>query len=237
MMNCQKTEQLIPLFVEADLDAAEMQQVTEHLATCDACRALAAEFSASQSSLHALALPEFDEAIFAPLRIAVQREIAHPTNVSWLALRWPWKLVWATAAACLALGGFAFYRQLLSVPETKQVAVRADRQDSLSAPANAARAIGTVPRAVASQRPTRKPSPQPSPLATARSTVPPPATDEPVTASPAPILAVTASSEAATPAAEPEMLRMEIHTADPNIKIIWLTPKEPTRTSSAADTK
>ncbi len=237
MMNCQKTEQLIPLFVEADLDAVAMQQVTTHLEACDSCRHLAAEFQASQASLRALALPRFDEAVFAPMRTAVQHEIAHPTNMSWLALRWPRKLVWATAAACLALGGFAFYRQLLSVPETKQVAVREDRQDSAPSSAHASRAIETVPRAVASQRPTRKPSPHPTALITARGTVPAPSTAEPVTATPSPALAVTASSGAATPAAEPEMLRMEIHTADPNIKIIWLTPKEPTRTSSAADTK
>jgi hypothetical protein len=41
--------------------------------------------------------------------------------------------------------------------------------------------------------------------------------------------------EDATFAPEPEMLRMEFQTADPNIKIIWLTPKEPTRTNPAAD--
>ncbi len=31
---------------------------------------------------------------------------------------------------------------------------------------------------------------------------------------------------------EPEMLRMEIQTADPNIKIIWLMPQEPTNTQA-----
>jgi hypothetical protein len=37
--------------------------------------------------------------------------------------------------------------------------------------------------------------------------------------------------------AEPEILRMEFQTADPNIRIIWLTPKEPARTNPATDTK
>lgn len=225
MMNCQKTKKLIPLFVEADLDAAAMQQVTEHLEACNSCRYIVAEFKASQSSLHALALPGFDEAVFAPMRVAVQREIARPTNVRWLALRWPWKLAWATAAACLVLGVFAFYRQAPSVHEAKQVAVREDRQDSVPSSANASRASGTVPRAVASQRPTRKPSSHLTALATARSTVSAASMAEPVIAAPAPDLAVTASTEAESPAAEPEMLRMEFQTADPNIRIIWLTPK------------
>ena len=36
-MNCKKITQLIPLFVEADLEAAEMQCVTAHLESCDLC--------------------------------------------------------------------------------------------------------------------------------------------------------------------------------------------------------
>ncbi len=226
MMNCQNAEQLIPLFVEADLDTAEMQQVTQHVATCNSCHEIVAEFQVSQSSLHALALPEFDEAGLRAMRTAVQDEIARPTIADWIALRWNWKLVWAAAAACLVLGAFVFSRQSPPVHETKQVAVREDHQDSGPSSTNASRASGTLLRAVARQRPAPL---YPTTRATALGTVPAPPTAESVTTSPSPALAVTASSEAATPAPEPEMLRMEIHTADPNIKIIWLTPKEPTR--------
>ena len=237
-MNCQKAEQLIPLFVEADLDAAEMQQVTNHLETCTACSEIVAVFQGSQASLHALAAPDFDEAVLAAMRNAVQREIARPTNADWPAARWSWKLGWAIAAACLLLGGVVLYWQVSPTPENKPVVAQENHQVPMPAvQAKRSATIGTVPRAVARQRPTRKP--QPSSLATARGTVPlaAPLIAEPVTASPAPALALTASPEIATPAPEPEMLRMEFHTADPNIKIIWLTPKEPTRAIPAPFTE
>ncbi len=229
MMNCQNAEQLIPLFVEADLDAAEMQQVTEHLATCDACGEIVAEFEASQSFLRATALPEFDEAGLRAMRTAVQDEIARPTIADWIALFWHWKFA-ATSIVCLLLGAFMLYQQVAPNPERKQIVVQADRQSLIALPTSSderATRSGTVPRVVASRRPTRKPSQNPSARATARRSVP--LIAEPVTIQPSTALALTASPEIAIPAAEPEMLRMEIHTADPNIKIIWLTPKEPTR--------
>jgi Putative zinc-finger len=233
-MNCQTTEPLIPLFIEADLDATEMQQVTAHVEACAACHALTTEFRASQSSLHALAVPEFDEATMHAMRAAVQYEIARPTMADWLASRWHWKLAWA-AAACLLLGAFVWQRQFLT-PENKPVVAQGQPPDT-PAPAKDSAAPGTVRRGGASYRPTRKPSPQPGQRAATRGTVPAPSEAEPVTAAPAATLALTASPETPTPAAEPEMLRMEFQTADPNIRIIWLTPKEPARTNPAADTK
>jgi hypothetical protein len=49
--------------------------------------------------------------------------------------------------------------------------------------------------------------------------------------------AETAAPNAEPSKPEPEMLRMEFQTADPNIRIIWLTPKAPARTTPATDTK
>ena len=240
-MNCKKAKPLIPLFVEDDLDAAELQQVTEHLATCDSCCEIVAEFQASQSSLHAAALPEFDEAMLSAMRTAVQREIARPTLADWLALLWSWKLAGA-AAACLLVGAFMLYRQVSPAPKNKPAVAREQQTvapAAIDVRATNSAARGTVPRAVASYRPARKPSPYPSSLATARGTVPPLAAPpvEPVHVSPVPALALTAIPETAASASEPEMLRMEIHTADPNIKIIWLTPKEPMQTNPLTETK
>lgn len=226
MMNCKQAKPLIPLFVEADLNADEMQQVTNHVTTCAACSELAADFRASQLSLHALAAPEFDEALLAAMRTAVQREIARPTFADWLTARWPWKLAYVTAAVCLLFGIVVWHRQPTAPNERRSVAQHEKHEDKTAAPLatnTEAKRVGIL-RAAASHRPARQSSPTPK----VRVSEPLPTTIETATAFPA---------ETATTPTEPEMLRMEFQTADPNIRIIWFTPKEPERTNPATDTK
>lgn len=275
-MNCRNAEPRIPLFVEADLDAAEMQQMTAHLETCAACQTLAAEFHASQASLRAAVLPAFDEAMLALMRSAVQREIApmtsRPSITEWLHPLWNWNVAFAAAAVILLVSGIVLSRRDAGL-KNEQVASRT--KDSVPSDATPPQTESVQKSLTASQvfqpqmgrkykaqgrMSTSERNPENNeikPLSSARaidvdnqiaaaSIAPSRANNDAVylprvdtmgfTFPPAPQAeTITSSTGKSTP--EPEMLRMEFQTADPNIKIIWLTPKEPTRTNPVADTK
>jgi hypothetical protein len=269
-MNCREAEQLIPLFVEADLDAAEMQQVSAHIESCAACCDLAAEFQASQSSLRAIAMPAFDERMLTAMRSAVMQQVSQeatpPAFVEWLQPLWSWRWAFVVATAMLVLvSNFVMSRRST---DTNPVQIGATTKDA------------TLP-AVAETQTMQQPSPtspvfqpqigrkkiaqggvreskrnsgskarkQPSPekaidvnnqIATA--SIAPSGTGNDAAILPRIDTPNVSSAENAlqspsknTP--EPEMLRMEFQTADPNIRIIWLTPKEPAQTNPATDTK
>jgi len=275
MMNCKKAEQLIPLFIEADLDAAEMQQVSHHLETCAACRATVAEFDASQSLLRSVVMPAFDEAMFVEVRSAVMKRIAQPATrpafAAWWQPIWDWKFAFAAAAVILVVFGVAI-RQRGGKSIDNPVASGANVSKSDLAVVRKSPDIKTPPAAQPFQpRMRRKHQAQGGvrgserhpensaikQLSPERATI----VDSQIAS------AVIAPSGAGKNAAilpgvgtpgfmlppapqaentilppdkntnEPEMLRMEFQTADPNIRIIWLTPKEPARTNPAEDTK
>lgn len=268
-MNCKQTAQLIPLFVEADLGAAEMQQVTTHIETCNSCRNLATEFQSSQSSLHALSLPAFDEAMMTRIRNAVQHEIAppisHPSIADLLSLRWNWKFAFVAAAVVLLISGIVLLRR---GAEHKNIPIAAKPNGSeVPAPRPASAQKNLLAQNVFHPRTARKNKAQSGVSVIERNPVisPRPAraidienqiasasiaqsrANNDLTALPridsqSFILPLAPQAESATlnfekSVPEPEMLRMEIQTADPNIKIIWLVPKEPTRTNTISDTK
>lgn len=271
-MNCKQSEQLIPLFVEADLDAAVMQQVTTHIETCNSCCNLAAEFQASQLSLRMLSSPEFDEAMMAELRRTVRREIApthvRPSITDLLSSRWHLKAAFAVSLVLL-MSAIVYFRQ-----ETKQVRQETASHNQTVAPdlskpirnetetKTSVKDRGFHSRQFSkkterfSSRTTSRNLENTVRQASAENTNNQIAVAAPVSAresdedatrisninSLISILPPVPQAERATSsleksAPEPEMLRMEFQTADPNIKIIWLTPKEPTRTNPVADTK
>lgn len=263
-MNCKKAKPLIPFFVEADLDAAEMEQVTTHLATCDLCREIVAEFQASQSLLHATALPEFDEAMLAEMRSAVLQNVAQEakplTVVEWLQPIWGWKLAFVAAGVLLLVTGVVISQRsvenrnhlmagLAKDAPPMSPALTAANQESEKNSRSATpqprtgrknKAQGAV--SVSERNPGNKtPTPSSPERATdvdaqiiAAAIAPSGANDSSAniprvdtlgfTLPPAPQAEIATSSlEKSAP--EPEMLRMEFQTADPNIRIIWLTPK------------
>src|SRR5690349_16318803 len=75
-MNCRRIEELIPLYVEGDLDQPSAAQVRTHLQACAACQARVAEYEASQAWLRADDLPDFDEAFVDSVRLGVMNELA-----------------------------------------------------------------------------------------------------------------------------------------------------------------
>ncbi len=210
-MNCTRIETWLPLYASADLPALQLAQVRAHLAQCESCAASAEEFAATNEWLRQVAAPEFDDAFYADLRYAVRQELAaEPVRSMWWRL--PWLKPCAVAAAVLLLAIFSLRLfQTKGVPRSDIVKTPASPQppDAARAPmpltnqlAQTRKAVMT-PRRIARQRVRAVPQPETAPAVIVASAEPAPAANT----------------------AEPEMLRIEMQTADPNIRIIWFAPK------------
>src|SRR5262245_48175511 len=122
-MNCTRVQELLPLYVGADLVAREAESVRAHLETCAPCRELAEEFAASTAWLQAAPPPEFDEAFFADLRGDVQQAIAQTAlRPSW-AERWSpvvnWRWAWVPVLALLLLAIALNWQRQRALPTTR----------------------------------------------------------------------------------------------------------------------
>jgi len=73
-MNCKRVEELIPLYVGGDIDRRVTAEVQSHLKTCGGCAELAAEYEASRNWLSG-ASPELDEAMLTDVKRGVMREL------------------------------------------------------------------------------------------------------------------------------------------------------------------
>jgi hypothetical protein len=108
-MNCRRIEKLIPLFVEGDLEQANMQMVASHLDGCALCAQLANEYGDSQAWLQSYAPPEFDKAFFTDLKQSVMQEIeqkqSRPSLLQKWSERWNQNLALAMAIAVLIVAG------------------------------------------------------------------------------------------------------------------------------------
>jgi hypothetical protein len=237
-MNCTRVEKLLPLYVEGDLDAGRGDEVRQHLDACAPCRALAAGYEESQSWLRSHTPPDFDEAFFTDLRGAVRQKIARqqsqPAFFQWIAARWRWQpALVAVGALLLLISGLAVYlrsgdekvaqpRDQIAVAQPSDTKGSASPQPEQPGGSGAGATVDPQPRDKASQPrrgiwreslPDSKPNVEREALA---QSLRPDTTN------------VAESKSAAAPetAARPAMLRIEIQTADPKIRIIWFAPKE-----------
>lgn len=249
-MRCEPFEQLIPLFVGGDLEPLEADELRQHLNTCAHCRRLKEDFEASQNWLTGFAVPEFDEASFAKMRGSVISQIEQqqkrrrwPDFIDWLLPKFSPRFVLASAAIALAIvSGLiaAVYRQQV-IPAKPGGEVIADNGKQGGAKLDDRNVItatgGQVSTATGRERGFSRPRHStaeelPSEAfgngGSLNPLEPPVIPDEP---------AATETALFAPAEAEPkETLRIELQTADPNIRIIWLTPKEsgsPANKSSA----
>jgi len=241
-MKCTHAEKLIPLFAGDDLSAQESDALRQHLESCANCRRLAAEFEESRDWMRGFAAPQFDEAMLDDLRDSVLREIGRGENRSrWLQWIVPgWNLQFAASMAALLLIAFlAVYvyrgRQPRPGPGQKDF-VNKKQDDNPKDPDNRARRdnerFDGNPSPVPTQQPPRKreyrvienprvkPVQPPDPVIATVAPVPAPINVEPVV-EPLPGGVMAKDDVAFTR----EMTRIEFQTADPNIRIIWLTPK------------
>jgi putative zinc finger protein len=245
-MNCTHIKRLIPLYVGGDLNTEEVAGVRKHIETCERCRGLVAEFEESQGWLRDFTAPQFDETVFKNLRDAVREEIARvESRPSLFDLLMPVWNIRSVIAASLALA-------LL----TAGLLLYTNRSKSPDKPLTTNKGGGFVPKGVPEQKhrdATDTGEQQHSrrqKLAASHRARRSPAhrVDNMKDETKLPVLGVIALNnhsiarhlgiqEISLPSQsdiaidrnmDREMLRIEMQTADPNIRIIWFVPKDDT---------
>lgn len=241
-MNCKQVEKLLPLHVAGDLEANKSAIIAAHLTNCAACQTQTELFSASQNWLQNLSAPEFTATQFAQIRTKVFAQI-EASEVQKIAHLWfVWQLKFGFAATVLFLvAGITIYMAQQS--PLKIVEVVQDSSVLRTPPSLTAAARSTIPRTVATRSTSRTNRKKPAKLIgalAASSPIKPEvialteelAVDSAALASELPALQ-TSNEQPQTET--PEMLRIEIQTADPNIRIIWFASKDTIATNTKMD--
>ena len=241
-MLCTHAEKLIPLFAGDDLPAREADALRRHLESCANCRRLAAEFEESRDWLRGFSAPQFDEAMLDGVRDSVLRDIGRIENrarwLQWIIPGWNLRFAFVTSVALLLTGA------LLGLVINHRQSPHDPKSDWAEAPKGGSDPVKLPPgktldgqanddQQAASRKndrrkfrrePTKRGSGE-SPqleermveldLITQNTDTVGPTTDP----SPFPDPADT------DPDADQDALRIEIQTADPNIRIIWFALK------------
>jgi cytochrome P450 len=241
-MQCTHAEKLIPLFAGDDLPAREADALRRHLESCANCRQLAAEFEESHNWLRRLATPQFDEAMLEGMRDSVLRDIGRIENRAlWLQSIVPGRnlrFAFVTSLALLLIGALLGLvisrRQSPQDPKSNQAEARKGGSDQVKLPPgktphdrandNKQAASSKTDRRKFGRGPIRR-GPSESPQTEERMVEPDLITQN--TGDIGPITDPSAAPDPATtdPDANRDVLRIEIQTADPNIRIIWFAPK------------
>jgi len=239
-MNCRRVEKLIPHYVEGDLARGTADRLATHLDWCGRCNWLADEYKESQSWLRTSEPPEFDEVFLDNLKAGVLSRIeetsARPSLLASLVQQWSRRQVLALSAALLIIfGALVFYIYQVRTRANPSVleAVEPPPNDETIKPneprlaTNPGRADGVglrKPRHGKSHANTKSRRGNPT-IAEHRFEQPFMSQTHRLkgsaTASAEPAVLLPSSGDAS-----PEMLRIEIQTSDPNIRIIWFAPKE-----------
>jgi len=250
-MNCKSVQELLPLYVSRDLEEGRRRLVTAHVQTCAQCGNSAAEYHQTQRLLHEFAPPAFSESVYEGIRQRVMREIETETPAvtalsferlfaGWFRPRLSWAVAWVLiVAVCL----FAFYF-IANRGRDNGTITAGQTQVSPQKPQAIASKLPSIGPSVQSNEPGIKLTTQDKGVQTAKATNragrSPMKQRREAPIGGAPTLAVNTPHQSlintqvspVTNSFEPEavqssekVLRMEIQTKDPNIRIIWLTPQ------------
>jgi len=99
-MNCRETQELLPLYLTRELDAAPAQEINAHLAQCRACMDLCAAHSTLDANLARAFHSE--SAVTAPIEAAFRQQLLLETR-----RRWYGRLAVAAALLAAISGGYA----------------------------------------------------------------------------------------------------------------------------------
>ncbi len=226
-MNCRRIQDLIPLYVGGDLKDARALEVSSHLDRCDECRGVMDEFSESQQWARAAAEPDFDEAFFDELRESVFANIetvrARPSFFQLLKERISLKPALALTVALMVIAaGVAFY---IYSGKTKNDSgndpiareKQTEEEEQTAAPVEKRK---ERPKKHRVHRPRQRQAN--TTIAEAPRSIPP--LEQSISEDTDAAVTEWKIDERAT---LPEgMTRIEFHTADPNIRIIWFALKE-----------
>jgi hypothetical protein len=241
-MLCTHAEKLIPLFAGDDLPPREADALRRHLEFCANCRRLASEFKESREWLREFTAPEFDEATLDGMRDSVLRDIGRIENRSrrlqWIVPGWNLRFAFATSLALLLIGSLLGLvinrRQSPHDPESNRAEARKGDSDQAKFPPGKTRDDRANGDKQAASRKTdrRKFMREPikrelgeSPQTEGQMVDPDLITQNTDTVGPTTDPSVAPDPATTDPDANQDALRIEIQTADPNIRIIWFAPK------------
>jgi hypothetical protein len=219
-MNCAQSSKLLPLYTGDDLSAVETAQVRMHLTQCPTCAAEAEAFTGTRNWMANLA-PQFDEDFYADLCHRVRAElIQQRDNTGWVWLSWLRPAPITALILLLLVSGLWLFQKkgapvtrIAITPPTPQLPER--------------KLLPASPNKLLAQSHSRtRRAPRSQSLIPVLPNLPQREVALVLLAMP-PLSAQTDFTENTETdvAAAPEMLRIEMQTADPNIRIIWLTPR------------
>ncbi|MBO0725838.1 MAG: zf-HC2 domain-containing protein [Blastocatellia bacterium] len=243
-MRCTHAEKLIPLFAGDDLPAREAGALRRHLESCAKCRRLAAEFEESRDWMRGFAAPQFDAATLDGMRDSVLRDIGRIENrarwIQWIVPGWNLRFAFVTSLALLLFGALFIlainHRQPLHNPESNQVKLAPGKTPD-DRTNNDAQIAGSKKVQRKFRRKPIKHEPDVSPQIVAANVEPDLIYQNNDMAEP--VADQSAEPDPVTTAPDPNrnMLRIEIQTADPNIRIIWFAPKSDAAPTTTPNTK
>jgi anti-sigma factor RsiW len=237
-MNCRRVQKLIPLQAESDLPSGLANRVASHLEWCGRCNRLADEYNESQGWLRSYTPPEFDEATLDDLKRGVMKRVAEsnagPSLLASLKQQWSRRPILALSAGLLIVFGMvAVYRYQARVKVNFNVIAEDVKQTTrgnieptpaigageapgatLKGPRPGRTSLRNVKarnrnQTMASQAIARQLGSQTTGIA------------EPIAAPAEQTRALPDNANGSQ-----DMLRIEIQTGDPSIRIIWFAPKE-----------
>lgn len=212
-MNCPDFETDIALYVGDDLPAGRIPTVVDHLRDCAACRAFAGEMAECGELVHSLRAVEIAPArVDALQREVVARYIAHRDRPRWFSFFLQPR--WATAAFAVIALGVSVGWFVLSIRTVE------DTARTFPVPSNVQTGNQSIP-SISTNPPTVLPS-----------RVPPSRRARPVVSKVSKPIPSKSEAVAETARVAPEPQRIEIQTADPNVRIIWFvqpTAEKPAR--------
>jgi putative zinc finger protein len=232
-MKCRRVKKLLPLYVEEDLSSDRAEQISAHLEWCGQCNWLADEYKESQTWLQTNEAPEFDQAFLDNFKSGVMRRLeetaARPSLLVSIAQHWSRRQMLAMSGAMLiAIGVVVLYLYQTRV-DVKAPIVEIAKQTTQTqeTPLDPRMTVDhsqehpSVPSKHSTYHSNQK-AHKAEPMADSQ---------EPPLFSQVNrwVELGTPNEMAITPKDGttdfPEMLRIDIQTADPNIRIIWFTPK------------
>ena len=239
-MNCRRIKKLIPLHIEGDLQPGIATRVASHLESCGGCNSLAVEYRGSQDWLRSPDAPKFDAKFLLDFKRdvlnAVEEQRVKPSILAVIGQHWNRRQLLALSAAGVIIAGmvFLYFYQGRGHINTHVIAIKEEPSPIEEVKNDGVPATGTKAAPGASLAATRHPVFHPRrasgisgrELSAARKEMAPEVEAQAVRmALPEPRISYE------LPFIEPskdsrEVLRIEIQTGDPSIRIIWFAPRQ-----------
>lgn len=227
-MNCNQAQELLPLFAGRDLEEKQATLVADHVESCEACANSAKEYRQAQQMVRLFAPPPFSQEDYAGMRRGVLREIEQgrtavivPTLPQLLGNMFRPRIRWAIATALvLAVSAFAFYFMANKKNDGQQIVINGG--DAYPGPV----VVPLNPPAGDQPVPLSVPPDSPQPVKVLKAGGGTRSMNKRVmTSLRTPRVAQPDRFSGDVPAFSEKTTRVEIQTKDPNIRIIWFSPR------------